>query len=248
MLEADLTLCTAIEDGTGDALARIEALADRVVATAPPGVMIRFDVRPGPPSAQIVACARELGAAQIVVGRTLPSPEVRLAHAGVCTALLHEAACPLLVAGPRRHTRRILVATDLTVVGAPVLRAAALEACRDDSAVTALHCVPQPAGDDLTAADAQLARTLEDSALRAERCVAAGPVARAIVEAATSIEADLIILGSHAHSTAERVRATHHPRHRHDIGRILCGTIADRVARAAPCSVLLVPIADAAID
>ena len=240
-LEADLTICTAIAEASAATMIAVEAIADRILSTAPRDVMIRFDVRPGPVSQQILACARELDAAQIIVGQVPRSTPARLAHTGICTALLHDATCPLLIAGPSRGTRRILVATDLTDAGAPVLQAAAREARRDDGAVTALHCVPIGASHDDVRQ--RLATRLDEVGLvAAEPRIANASVARAILETATALDVDLIVMGSHAHSTAERLPVTRH--HRAGLERVLCGSAAARVAREAPCSVLLVPVDD----
>jgi len=142
--------------------------------------------------------------------------------------------------------RKILVATDLTEASQPALRAALALAQETSAEVVALH-VAEPAypahhwyvpyiGDDAHALRAIVARELETARTALETQISeAGGGARAlvrvgrpahvIIEAATELGSDLIIVGTHG---------------RKGIEHMLLGSVAERVIRTAPGPVLTV--------
>lgn len=64
-----------------------------------------------------------------------------------------------------------------------------------------------------------------DPAMRVERLLREAPDARAILEAAADLKADLIVMGTHG---------------RTGFRRLVLGSVAEEVLRAAPCPVLTV--------
>ena len=131
----------------------------------------------------------------------------------------------------------ILVGIDFSDLSNQALAVARNLAERWSPAVVhALHVVPyadidsplpalkvEPASDGLERLTVFLAeRGLTDAVLaRAE----AGPASIVLLEVATAIHADVIVLGTHG---------------RKGIGRLVMGSVAEAVVRTAPCSVLVV--------
>jgi nucleotide-binding universal stress UspA family protein len=73
----------------------------------------------------------------------------------------------------------------------------------------------------------QAAQTLHDAGFQVDTEVAQGDVREAILDAAQNWDADMIVLGSHG---------------RGEVGRFLLGSVAESVARHAPCSVEIVRV------
>jgi nucleotide-binding universal stress UspA family protein len=148
--------------------------------------------------------------------------------------------------------RRILVATDLSDNSAPAIDAAGQLADRDHAGVLLFHAIDDPwcvhppslAPMSMTARDHAIAirrdaerelMRLRDSRplLQAAEVMAqtSSDPAWSICELATERAQDLVVLGSHG---------------RTGLKRLLVGSVAEKVARRAPCSVLVVP-GDAAL-
>lgn len=138
--------------------------------------------------------------------------------------------------------RHILVPIDLEDSAAQVLDYAVALAARLDARLHVLHAVPWPLlGAEIpiavtdTAMDEVMARaqyTLEQLiAARAAQLPAGTAVLRkgdartAILAAAKEFHADLIVMGTHG---------------RRGVSRLMLGSVAESVARTAPCPVLLV--------
>jgi nucleotide-binding universal stress UspA family protein len=144
----------------------------------------------------------------------------------------------------RTPTRRILVPLDgseLATVAIPWARALATP----ETEIVLFRVVPEPAPlielagtsrypaarilshriDDATEYLTDVAGTLGDAAQRVSTGVVAGDAPDAILDAAEEHKADLIIMATHGHGF---------------MGRVLIGSVADRVARAATMPVLLI--------
>jgi nucleotide-binding universal stress UspA family protein len=144
---------------------------------------------------------------------------------------------------PRFHN--ILVAMDFSQTSQDALATAVDLARTDHSRVHLLHVVPDvqvPYGTDpiaydftpflqqgIAAARQRLAEAAAGLPLEAALIsieVLSGAAAAEIVDYAKSRGIDLIVLGAHGHGFVDR---------------LLIGSVAERVARRAPCAVLLVP-------
>ena len=122
---------------------------------------------------------------------------------------------------------RILFATDGSEGAAAAGKLLTTLPLAPASTVTVLHVLTLTAPERYEPAHAVLEEAVEAlGALPAvEKRLRQGHAVDEIVRAATELATDLIVLGSHGHSA---------------IARLLLGNVAERVARHAPCPVLLV--------
>lgn len=139
---------------------------------------------------------------------------------------------------------RILVATDFSPASAAALAYAKTLADRFDASLHLLHVLEDPYVTGAFAADVYappppglreswlksaessikvLLTEAEKSAYDAHTEIVFGPIARTIVDRATAIGADLIVMGTHG---------------RGGMAHLLMGSVAERVVRTAPCPVL----------
>lgn len=200
-------------------------------------------VETGEPYAQIVSAANERSVELIVTGG--PSSSSGWV-AGTAERVLRYASGPVLLSrgssdGP------ILVATDLSDPSLPALRAAAAVASARGRQLIALHVVevvqwlelasavsaaiaasipaPIQEGRLRTEASAVLDRAIEGLSVEVETEVEAGSPAQVILDRATAHRASLVVVATHGRTGFDRV---------------LVGSVAEAVARRAPCSVLAV--------
>lgn len=226
--------------------ARLSRLADAAVVDARPV----YHITVGRPASAIAALAAELDAELVVMGMHQRHGLQRLL--GSTTRVVSNMySGNLLAVHPRQQAlpyRRILVAVDTTPIGSSVLQAAhkldrpdlrfrVLSVCMPFASVLP---VPQPAKESVLSGlpvsqlESDLIRNVTRT-IRTRACgvgyelqdvtVSSGHPADAIVEAASGMRADLIVLGA-----ASRSR----------VGRLLLGSTAHAVLNLAPCDVLLV--------
>lgn len=195
------------------------------------------------PHEQLLQRARESGAQLIV----LPAGHERLSITSTAGRVIRHAPCPVLIARASAVHGPVVGATDLSVPSLPALRAARTEAELLGLPMIAVHVVPPVApvistGDSIglaafergalaevaETARRELDRAIEEVAPRAQSALLDGPPAAMIVDYAERVRARLVCVASHG---------------RTGIGRLLIGSTAEEVARRAPCSVLVVPVA-----
>jgi nucleotide-binding universal stress UspA family protein len=220
-------------------LERVEQLTGRDAGT------VSLLVEEGSPDDVIVQQADLIGADLIVVGsHGAGGRRVRL-FGGVAEKVVKHAHVSVLVARPGGETGRIILATDFSRPAEPAAELAASEAVRRCAAVTVVHSIEavgpelamgEPAAVPPIALGAypieemrQVARkraeqTLSHLGIAGEIEVSEGPPDEAIVKAAVQKHADLIVIGTSG------LRG---------IDRLLLGSVALGVVRAAPCSVLV---------
>lgn len=138
--------------------------------------------------------------------------------------------------------RRLLVPVDFSDSSARALRHAAGLIAESRGSLTVVHVVPADYGwlgigcDELRDLDRSLQRQAADRlsafadkhvgrSVVADLEVRIGRPAEEIVAAATELKCDLIVLSTHGHG---------------GLDRLLIGSVADRVARLAPCPVFLI--------
>jgi nucleotide-binding universal stress UspA family protein len=151
----------------------------------------------------------------------------RLWQSRVGWEIVQRAPCSVLITRHTPATGRMVVGTDLRAGSIPVMRAAALEQARTGAAATLVHCVESgwaaPGGAVGAGLGQVLDPVLQGSAqqvgLRATPRVAVAPTGIGVVDVAAELAADLVVIGA---GTRRR------------------GGTAERVAREAPCAVLLV--------
>lgn len=242
-----LAVCHVIEDPAVDAEAVHRDLSKSLTAALgdDAGAVDVF-VPIGDPAQQLHDCAEAWQAELVVIGR----PEhahgllARLFKPSVVDKVVRWAPCTILVTRNSPGTRRIVVGTDFSDPSMPVLHAAAEEQQRTGAAVYAVHCVPPatfvPVGDPAAgvmpaiaweqledAMRQRLDEAARDAGLRAAPQVLAIGASDGLVQVATELAADLVIVGTHA---------------RKGVARLVLGSVAQHVVDRAPCPVLVVPL------
>lgn len=224
-----------------------EAVAERVCKlTGRKKGSFELLIEEGSPSAGIVRAAEGWRADRIVVGSYGKTGVVRMLLGSVALSVARHAHCPVQVARAKAGTGRIVVGTDFSDPALPAVAAAAVEARRTRGEVTIVHSVDLPVvptdmfggalGDwSANLADHQrsveaaamegLSAALADGGIDGEKQVLFGPAAANILRVAEETRADLIVVGT---------------RGRTGLRRMLLGSVAEAVVRAAPCSVLVV--------
>ena len=208
-----------------------------------------FDVllEEGNAYAAIVRRAEECGADLLVVGSHGATGLTRVLLGSVADKVIRYAHCPVLIARPgNKLTRRILVATDLSEPSFPAVAAAAREARRTDAALTIVHCIESvtsihgfelggmwPREEEHSKeheqlrlkAHVKLDDVLAQHEVTGDRRVVAGSPVAAIMSVCDELRPDLLVVGT---------------RGRTGLRRVILGSVAEAVARLAPCSVLIV--------
>jgi len=204
----------------------------------------------GSPAAEIVRGAEDWKAERIVVGSHGSAGLARVLVGGVALSVARHAHCPVLIARARAGTRRIVVGTDFSDPALPAVAAAAAESARTGAKVTIVHALEIPviptdifsgAAGHWPAEMAGYQRAREEAAMEGleaalatagidgDRKVVAGSAGPSLVRVAEDVRADLVVVGT---------------RGRTGLRRMLLGSVAEAVVRAAHCSVLVVRLAD----
>lgn len=225
----------------------IDALTARITElTGRRSEDVHVRARTGAPDASIVREAESVGAELIVVGATGHTGLTRLFLGSTAERVARLAHCSVLVARQSPAGGHVLAGTDLSDPALPAVHAAAAEAKRRGARLHVLHAmevgVPAwttsvglpfgassvPVPDDAMASMQRLAeeslRALTEG-LDADILVAPGNPASAISKTAETLPAELVVVASHG---------------RTGLARIALGSVADKVIRAAHCSVLVV--------
>lgn len=201
----------------------------------------------GAPEAGIVSAAEAHEVGLVVVGAGNPDGMPDSFLGSVSDRVVRHAHCPVLVARSRPRSGRILVATDFSDRAVPAVDAGVEVAKLLGAKVTLLHVLDvEPSllvalgvafGASPTAtrpnvmvevqrqAGVTLQGLLDCHKMDGEHRVATGDAARAIVEVASEMGADLIVMGTSG---------------RTGLARLALGSTAEEVSSRAPCSVLVV--------
>ena len=237
--------------GTTDRLMAVSRVASETVSSrvasltgrSLEGIDVRVDV--GAPDEVIVETAEESGADLLVIGVAGSDSEGKGLGATALRVARH-AHCPVLVVRKGPAKGPILAATDLSDPAQGALSMAALLAFKTGEPLVALHVVdyspvvvvpeafgpgiPIPVSDDehkaiLQAANDRLIEVLAGLEIKADRLVEEGAPSERIVGAAELLEASILVMGTAGGG---------------GLRRMLLGSVAEDVLRAAPCSVMLV--------
>jgi nucleotide-binding universal stress UspA family protein len=216
------------------------AVQARVDALVTPGsVPVTVEIAAGTAHAGIVELAERVDAGVIVVGPGETAMQVaRAAHR------------PVLIARPSPANGDVLAATDFSDPALPAIRAGGAEATGRGVALRVIHCVeadftaalataglggglpvpplPDPALQQMEAhAHAEVLDALARCRLEGTPIVLRASAAQGILQAAAEPPAALVAVGT---------------RGRSGLARLMLGSVAEDVARRAPCSVLMVPL------
>lgn len=230
-----------------------EALEQRITAVLghPAGEVV-ISMSSGSPHGTILEVAEKKRAGLLVLGargaQASSRPAVLLG--GVAERVVRHAACPVLVARPGPAAGGVVVgATDFSDPALPAVEAGVSEARRRGLPVIIVHCMdllpPGVIGYEVPPISAEVVagmrqhweRRLEEALGRfgaganGRYVLAEGPAGAMIVESAREAGAALVVVGTHG---------------RTGLRRLVLGSVAEAVVRNAPCSVLVVRLADAA--
>ncbi len=191
--------------------------------------------------------ADDIHASMIVVGSRGMSGIERLLLGDVARKIVRYATVPVLVARPVQKKGMVLAATDFSDPALPALLEAASIARARGARLGLVHCIemaPDPAvalsapfgggwsgpppevyDSARSAAESMLRDTAERLHAEAEVFAEVGNAARTIIDTAERTQAELLVIGTHG---------------RTGISRLLLGSVAEKVVRGAPCSVLVV--------
>jgi nucleotide-binding universal stress UspA family protein len=229
------TLASGVID---ELLERIERLTGRDAG------QVSVMVEDGAPAETIVRQTDIVGADLIVVGAIGATGRSRF-FGSVSESVVKRAHVSVMVARPGGETGRILFATDFSSPAEPAAQLAADEAVRRCAKITVVHSIEMvgpelamgepaalppitfgayPIAEMREAAQKRLAATLVHLGISGDIAVTEGPPSDAIVRVATEQEADLIVIGTSG---------------RRGLDRLLLGSVAVKVVRDAPCSVLV---------
>jgi nucleotide-binding universal stress UspA family protein len=201
--------------------------------------------REGYPDEEILNACQDLSADLLTVGAKGTSGLARFFLGGVTARVMRYAPCSVLIARPERTSiRRIVMAfdgSDSARAAAALLLAFPLPAEAEVQLLTVLPPrSPYPpsygpasmphGGDEFTAIrDLSVHKGYFMGAGRqASTHVEEGDPAASLLDYAEKKNSDLIVLGSHGNGLPERFH------------RFLLGSVSEKVARYAPCSILLV--------
>ena len=220
-------------EGTAEELRRLLEAAAGAVPGAEGAVA---HAEHGTPARVLLRVAEEVGAALVVVGERGGSRRGHGFLGSTAQRVLRTSPAPVLVVRrPARHPlERVLVATDLSALSAAAhdRGVETVEALFGGTRTTRSLLVVGHGNLPAPLPDAALARTARAELrlflrarlprpARVEPVVRTGFPAEEIVAEAREWDADLLVVGTH--------------------GRVLLGSVAEAVLRAAPCNVLAVP-------
>jgi nucleotide-binding universal stress UspA family protein len=204
-------------------------------------------VEDGTPQALILETAEEWMADLIIMGSHGQTSASDALLGSVTDSVLRHAHCPVLIVRRGGPIRRIVAGTDFSDPALPALKAAAEETLRvggDLIVVHSLDLVWAPAaypamafggapinisaekmGELQRIATERLEESLRQLDVPGEILVTTGSAGTALIDVAKERKADLVVVGTIG---------------RTGLRRALLGSVAETVARGAPCSVLVV--------
>jgi nucleotide-binding universal stress UspA family protein len=212
-------------------------LAERVQRVA--GRELDVRVTAGAPAHDILAIARELSVDLIVLGGRHAHGTARVLGS-VAERVVAHASSPVLIARSEPAAPHVLAATDFSDASLPAVSAAHAIVRTFGAPITLVHCVPRNEpytavdalanregadAEEISAARKRLREMCESSPEHDTSRVVVGEPAEAIVRLAEEVHASLVVLASHG---------------RTGVARLMLGSVADKVLRDAPCSVLIV--------
>ncbi|MGB7623687.1 MAG: universal stress protein [Terriglobia bacterium] len=219
-----------------------DALLERIrTVTARESPQTGIEIEQGTVHAGIIRAAERIGAGVVVVGGKVDHRDLHILGSTV-EHVVRYAHCPVLVARPS-PAGKVLAATDFSDAALPAVEAGAAEARRRKADLTIIHAIdllpvmspfygefygvpPMNLSDQMRKLGQQrLDECVHHFKAKGGGLLRNGPAATAILNAASELPAQLLVVGTHG---------------RTGLSRIALGNVAETVVRAAPCSVLTV--------
>jgi len=201
----------------------------------------------GTPQALILSHAEEWLADLIIMGSHGQTSAADALIGSVTDSIVRHAHCPVLITRSVQRTGRILAGTDFSDRALRAVRVAADEAERVGGELTVVHSLdlvwsaaaypamafggvpfnisPEQINELETIATERLEESLKQLNITGDTLVTTGAAGTALIEIASERNVDLIVVGTIG---------------RTGIRRALLGSVAETVAKGAPCSVLIV--------
>ncbi|HJZ68307.1 MAG TPA: universal stress protein [Blastocatellia bacterium] len=201
----------------------------------------------GTPQALILNRAEEWLADLVIVGSHGQTSAADALLGSVTDSVIRHAHCPVLIVRLGKRTGRIVAGTDFSDPVLPALRAAGDEAERTGAKLTVVHSLDMvwslaayPAlafggapfnvsAEQIKELELVATQRLEESLkqlnVSGDTLVTIGPAGKALIDIASERKADLIVVGTIG---------------RTGLRRALLGSVAETVAKGAPCSVLII--------
>ena len=220
-----------------------DALLERIRAvTGRESPKTGIEIEQGTVHAGILRAAERIGAGAVVVGGKVDHKGLHLLG-DAAEHVVRYAHCPVLVARPS-PSGTVLAATDFSDPALPAVEAGAAEARRRKADLTIIHAIdllpvmspfygeylgmpPMDLGDQMRDLwQARLDECVHHFKAKGGGLLRNGPAASTILSAASELQAELLVVGTHG---------------RTGLSRIALGSVAEAVVRAAPCSVLTIP-------
>jgi nucleotide-binding universal stress UspA family protein len=195
----------------------------------------------------ILTRAEEWQADLIVMGSHGQTSAADALIGSVTDSVIRHAHCPVLITRPTKRSGLILAGTDFSDPSLPALRAAADEAERVRGKLAVLHSLdlvwaapaypamafggapfnmsPEQIKELDAIATDRLEKSLKELSITGEILVTTGSAGTALIDTARERKADLVVVGTVG---------------RTGLRRALLGSVAETVAKGAPCSVLIV--------
>lgn len=205
-----------------------------------------IDVEPGNPVTVIAREARERNARMIIIGLNHHDALDRLLWGDTMLGLVRRGDAPVLAVSPtlRSLPRRVVIAVDFSRASPAAMRATMM-LLEEPATVYLAHV--KVTGElplsEIALRDREYDLTLPEAfervtagldipaGIRIERVTLSGNTPRAILDFAESVDADLLVAGSHGRGA---------------IGRLVVGSVATHLLRGTSCSIMIVPRAAAA--
>jgi nucleotide-binding universal stress UspA family protein len=232
----DALKCSDLETAVRD------ALLERIrTVTARESPQTGIEIEQGTVHAGILRAAERIGAGAVVVGGKVDQRGLHILG-NAAEHVVRYARCPVLVARPS-PAGKVLAATDFSDPALPAVEAGAAEARRRKADLTIIHAIdllpmmspfygefyggpPMDLGDQMRELWQQrLDECVRHFKAKGGGLLRDGSAASAILNAASELPAQLLVVGTHGRTA---------------LSRVALGSVAEAIVRAAPCSVLTV--------
>jgi nucleotide-binding universal stress UspA family protein len=223
------------------------ALRNRIEGLlGPDAPALEVVIAAGSPHSALVRLADDMGAALVAVGAANREALDRVLFGSTAEQVVRYAHCPVLVARTSPADGPVLAATDFSEAATTAVAAAAEESKRRAVPLRLVHCLQEPTSSLSLLGPMVISLPEMPEVERQELKSAAESTLRSLLESAGAQGACEVITGSPASAIPAEAKALGAglvvvaTRGRTGLARIALGSVAEAIARHAPCSVLAV--------